>query len=155
MDGLIEVLDTSDQIGDLNSYRAAQTMPITSQPPPRYPAQRNLSFESPFRLSDIRVSTPRLNSNNSNNVNHSQAPSTYENNSYAQAQGRNTSGNWREPTQPYRQNDTRNSQQTHRGEGGGMNVRQGNNSPGIHQLDIETNESGNAEQLYQEPQTLK
>ena len=57
MGGLIELLDTSDLIGDLNSYRAAQTMPITSQPPPRYPLQKNLSFEKPsqpYRQNDTR-----------------------------------------------------------------------------------------------------
>ena len=149
MDGLIELLDTSDHIGDLNSYRAAQTMPITSQPPPRYPGQRNLSYENSFRTGDIRGSTPRPGNINSNSANYGQPPSQYQNNPSGQTQGRNTSGNWRESSQPYRQSDTRNAPQTQRG--GGTKTRQGNNSA-INQIDVELNESGNAEQLYQEPQ---
>ena len=47
IDRLIELLDTSDQIGDLNSYRAAQTAVV--QTPPRYQGQRNLSFDGSFR----------------------------------------------------------------------------------------------------------
>ena len=112
---LIDILDTTDQVGELNSYRAVQfeNSVQSAAGRQRFMLSRNQTYNGSIRAPDIRTSTPRN----------------------MTAPGRNMSANWREE-RLYRQSNMRQPIQV--GRGASTNPR---SSPNINQINLKNNES--------------